>query len=376
MAKKYQPNQLNKLKEYYRKHPYYKLCKTVFKTFQEIYPTMVMTPEQLFVDASQTLDKLIQDGDLTTELCQELWTDKYNQYRERDKMAVSEDGTKTEVAMLFYVVMYGLQTINHSHYRGTLQRTLHDSIWKLYGQKECIDIEQRLRETVNQHTAEMLAWMKEYFVSEQSLSNEFGTVLHPPKQNKPKNTVERKYSGKPKTLRYLCNANNGHQNQRKERLKYVFQFWQAWKWIDANVKSEDFNSLFDGADRYCNFAFGKNITILTLFLQDLLTYKNREGCYIVEHQTNQSPSSIVKEQFNKTPNFDSKRLTDTDKQNIDLCIYTLDTANISSLDERNNEDWSYDNKELLQLVASWKINLDKQAEQEIVTGKLRSTKRI
>ena len=376
MAKKYQPNRRDKLKEHFREHPYFKLCKTVFNEFQEIYPTMVMTPEQLFEDASRTLDRLLLDGDITTESCQSLWNDTYTKYREQDGTTGDKNDSKAEVAMLFYTIMYGLTTVNHSHYRGTLQRTLHECICKFYGLDECLNIERKLREKVNQHTKEMLAWMEEYFVSEQSLSNEFGTVLHPPKQNKPNKRVERKTVDKPKTLRYLCNANNGNQNQRKERLKYVFRFWQAWKWIDANVKSEDFNSLFDGADRYCNFAFGKNITILTLFLQDLLTYKNREGCYIVEHQTNQSPSSIVKEQFNKTPNFDSKRLTDTDKQNIDLCVYTLDTANISSLDERNNENWSHDNEKLLQLVASWKINFVKQAEQEIVTGKLRSTKGI
>ena len=66
MAKKYQPNRRDKLKEHFREHPYFKLCKTVFNEFQEIYPTMVMTPEQLFEDASRTLDRLLQDGDITT----------------------------------------------------------------------------------------------------------------------------------------------------------------------------------------------------------------------------------------------------------------------------------------------------------------------
>ena len=198
-----------------------------------------------------------------------------------------------------------------------------------------------------------------------------------PKSSKPKKKESKSIpSGKPKTLKYLCNPNNGTLDQREQRLNYVFRFWQAWKWIDANVTSEDFNSLFDGADRNCNFEFNRNMAILTIFLRDLLAYKNRKRKYIVEHQTNQTPTSIVKEQFHKTASFDSKRVAEADMRNIELCIYTLDTANVAPLDERDHEDWSHENQELLQLVASWKVSMAKMAEQEIYEGKLRSTKGI
>ncbi len=46
----------------------------------ELCPTMVMTPEQLFEEASLTLDRLLQTGDVKTEQCQSLWTDKYGLY--------------------------------------------------------------------------------------------------------------------------------------------------------------------------------------------------------------------------------------------------------------------------------------------------------
>ena len=78
MAKKYQQSQWDRLKEHFREHPYYKLCRTIFDMFQEACPTMVMTPEKLFVDASQTLDRILQTGDISKELCKSLWNDTYN----------------------------------------------------------------------------------------------------------------------------------------------------------------------------------------------------------------------------------------------------------------------------------------------------------
>ena len=192
MMKRYQQNQELKIKEQFREHPFYKLCKTVFKTFQEECPTMVMTPERLFVDAAQTLDRILCDGDVSTEMCQDMWTDKYTQYRENDeKVGGKEDATKTEVAVLFYVIMLALQTVNLSHYRATLQRTLHDSICKLYGFKECLNIERKLHKKVNQHTSEMMAWMADYFVSTQSLTAEIDLICNPNRKAGRKESIKK-----------------------------------------------------------------------------------------------------------------------------------------------------------------------------------------
>jgi hypothetical protein len=176
MMKRYQQNQCAKLKEHFREHPYYKLCKTVFNVFQEVCPTIILTPEQLFVDASLTLDSIIQTGDIYAEQCQSLWTEKYNQYREQDGTAADKEDTMTEVAMLFYMVMFGMTAINHSHYRSTLLKTLHDSICKFYGFKQCLDIEQKLQDPVNLHTDEMMFWMAVYILSTHSLTKEFDTL--------------------------------------------------------------------------------------------------------------------------------------------------------------------------------------------------------
>lgn len=177
MMMRYQQNQWNKLKEHFHDHPYYKLCKTVFDEFQKLCPTMVITPEKLFIDAAQTLDSILITSDKFAERCHSLWTEKYNQYREHDQGTGDKNDTMAEVAMLFYMVMYGITTVNHSHYRGTLQRTLHKCIHDFYGNENCRNIEQKLRDPVNQHTSEMMEWMEEYFNSKDSLTNEIDDVL-------------------------------------------------------------------------------------------------------------------------------------------------------------------------------------------------------
>ena len=270
MVKKYQQNLRDKLKEHFREHPYFKLCKAVFKAFQEECSTMVMTPEELFQDASWTLDRILKDGDISAELCQELWTDKFTQYRERDeKVGGKEDATKTEVAALFYAVMYALQAVNHSHYRGILQRTLHDSISRLYYKgdiKRCLEFEKKLKVPVNQHSQEMMAWMEEYFNCTGSLSNEIDNLFHPDKK------AGMKGLGKKKeiiyyTLKYKC----PDVNTRIRRVNIVMRKMQEWKWIEDPKIVDDFDHFFDGEPRNCNLKWiGKPSAILTELIKLLL----------------------------------------------------------------------------------------------------------
>ena len=199
MMKIYQQNLYDKLNECFREHPYYKLCQTVFEVFLESCPTMVVTHEQLFVDASMTLDRILLNGDKLAERCHHLWTEKYNQYRKQDQTAGDKDDTKAEVATLFYMVMFGVTAVNHSHYRGTLQRTLHDSICKFYGTKECLDIEQKLQDPVNLHTDEMMDWMTEYFASKHSLTKEFD-ALNDEETEKEANTEQEAHGARKTTF--------------------------------------------------------------------------------------------------------------------------------------------------------------------------------
>ena len=182
--KTYLRNQCDRIRESFGKHPYYKLCETIRGTFIQVCRTMVLLREQLFADAVEILDMLLQRRGMEALDLEQLWSDIYTIYRDRDGASCDRADTQTEVAMLFYAVLFGLQSVNHSYYRGEVQRVLHATIHKCYGKEEntsqkeavsidkCYEIEAKLRAQVNKHSEAVLAWMEEYFVSNQSLTDE------------------------------------------------------------------------------------------------------------------------------------------------------------------------------------------------------------
>ena len=346
MMKIYQQNQWNKLKDHFHDHPYYKLCKTVFDEFQKLYPTMVMTPEQLFVDAAQTLDSILITGDKITERCHSLWTEKYNLYREQDQGTGDKNDTMAEVAILFYMVMYGVATVNHSHYRGTLQRTLHKCIHDFYGNENCRNIEQKLHEPVNQHTAEMMEWMEEYFVSVHSMTKEIDMIFHPNRKAGTKESRKKK-----ETIYYTLPYNCPDGNMRIKRLTLVMRLWQAWKWIEEPQKADDFIGLFGGDARNCNLKWIGKLYILTELLKQLLDQ------HYMDEITGVSARSIMMNQFGKNPSGNKERIDDQVMARINM---TIDILNYKKpIRIPNEEECESNNDFALQAVFAKELHIIK-----------------
>lgn len=312
MTKKSQLSQAKKISEHFREHPYYKLCLTVFHTFEESYPTMVMTPEQLFVDASKTLDRILQTGDPSTEQCQRLWNDTYRLYRDQDGTAGEKNDSMAEVAMLFYMVMYGVAVVNHSHYQGTIQRTLHTSIAKYWGQDKCFDMENRLRVPVNKHTEEMWTWMKAYFTSSESLTKEINVLfIKKPGGKNAKKSGETVYY----TLPYNC----PNVSTRVSRVNIVMQKMVEWKWIEDVKIADDFDHFFNGEPRNCNLKWiGKPTAILSELLKQLLDQ------HYMSKTKGVSARSIVINQFGLNPSGNKERIDATQMDRINMIKYILD----------------------------------------------------
>ena len=183
---RFQQNQRNRLREHFRNHIYYKLCRQTHDVFLQHCPTIILSTEELFTDAARTLDNLLTEGDLEADICRDLWSDTIADYRQKDGTDADTATTQAEVAMLFYAVMFGIQSVCHSHYRGRLQRVLHTSIhqmWNRHGPKNCYEIESLIPEAIDPLTNAMYGWMKTYFTSADSLTDEIETVMNPNKAN-------------------------------------------------------------------------------------------------------------------------------------------------------------------------------------------------
>ena len=76
----------------------------------------------------------------------------------------------------------------------------------------------------------------------------------------------------------------------------LYKFWVRLGWIDRNTDPDDFDAFFEGKPRHCNITWTGNSTRLFFMLKELLLSN------FIEKQSHCSATSMVKEQFLKTPN--------------------------------------------------------------------------
>lgn len=139
-----------------------------------------------------------------------------------------------------------------------------------------------------------------------------------PKKAKSKATPSK--TTPPKTLKYYQHGHKGLLSKQRERVSMLYKFWVRLGWIDRNTDPDDFDAFFEGKPRHCNITWTGNSTRLFFMLKELLLSN------FIEKQSHCSATSMVKEQFLKTPNADSYRLNDEDVRNIKLSRLILDTT--------------------------------------------------
>jgi len=315
MTKRFQESQRDKLKAYFKEHIYYRVCKEVYEVFRQHNPSVIMTAEDLFADASKTLDSILITRDLDADKCKELWSNAFRRYRELDGIAVGEEVTQAEVAMLCYTVMLGLQAVGFSHYRGTLQRTLHNCVhlmWDKVEKENCASVEAELKSSVNQYTTEMLTWMEQYFVSKESLTKEIELLFtKKAKEDNKGNETELQY--------YTLLYENVNSSDRTHRLKALQQKWVEWEFISEPNDADDFTNFFSGQKINCHLQWIASNAVLNELLKRLL-----KGNEFMKKQTKVNATSIMREQFHTGPDRDKSRVDDTAKKRIEFTIYILD----------------------------------------------------
>lgn len=123
----------------------------------------------------------------------------------------------------------------------------------------------------------------------------------------------------PKTLRYYdSTSSRGELMKKRKRVDIIFRWFNKWGWLDDKTDPDDFEYFFKGKPRHCYLTWKGNCTILTILLKELIKQP------YIETQTGCKASSLVKQQFNKSPSFNESRLTQEDKEHIILVLYVLD----------------------------------------------------
>ncbi len=337
IEKKFTDSQRANLKEHFRDNIYYKLCKAIHDVFLLHNSTILLSTEQLFVDAVITLDLLIDKKDKEGDYCKELWSNTLGKYRDRDSNHAGMEVSMAEVAMFIYSVIFGLTSINKAHFKGTLCRILHESVYRMWQTdkiKHSVTIEPKLRPAVNVFTEDLIAWMKEYFDGTERLTKEISEVLTPPKANKNKKINEIPKDKTLFTLKYNCKD----EVLRVKRINFVRRKWEEWGWIEKNTDVKDFECFFGGQPRDCQLKWKSSSSVLYLLISELL--KQRK---IFAKQTGCSARSVILNQFNVEYDNHKNRVDDTNKLRIEWSVEILNyfkPLNLPQLSYHQGEDIS------------------------------------
>ena len=345
MNQRYQSADIRRVAEQFAENELYRaICSIGNQLESEL--EFGLCPEECFMDTQELLSDIIEKGEDFLAETENLWLRKYNEYKRFDRHMGDEDVRKA-VGVVFGFTILATNSSKNLFYYYTVSRQLMEVVayHKFNGWTSILE---RIFSVPLIDGWFDATFKKEKLTSTSSSNKKAKTILP---RKKPKKIENRK----PKTLKYYTHANNGVLMKQHKRVDIVFNKLNEWGWIDNQTTAESFDSFFEGEPKHCNITWKANSTILTMLIQELL-----QQTYI-ERQAKQSPSSMVKEQFETTPNFDKSRLTDKDRFLIAAIVFLLDIRNPLPL-RKNGDDNSYD--------------ITDAALQAILSGQLRTTKGI
>ena len=349
MNQRFQNAEIRLVSERYAENELYKAVCTIGHQLESELTEFGLCPEECFIETLEFLSAIAEKGEDILSEIEDYWIRKSNDYRRlaRQVERVNEEEIRKVVGIVFGFTILAIDSSRHPFYRRKLSEQLTYAIanHQFKGWPTTLD---RI------FSVPLPDGWFDAFIDEE-IPKVSPSSARAYKATKQKKASEKKLNGKPKTLRYLTHGNNGVLMKQGERLKFVFEKWNKWGWIDSETTTDDFDAFFEGEPRHCNITWKANSTVLSILMRELL-----EQPFIAK-QKRQSASSMVKEQFGLTPNFDSNRLSDDDKLRIDVTVYLLGIDNPLPLRKGGYDD-DYDTTDA--------------AFQAVLLGQLRLTKGI
>ena len=272
MQSKLLPNQIEKTRERYREHPLLVACKRAFGCYESEMQELLFAPEEIFLEASIIIDKLLTEPENAKQYINGLWIELKTKIRYWDKNAPQEDLNRI-CGAVFYVVAAVLCQHYHHFYNDELKEMMLDVARKNMSPTPVE--EERVIIELSVCADGLLDWLSDYIGSYEQLSEE---IIVTSVQENPKGERLRvaKIAGekphkppKPRetmTFRRKPEVTEAH-------LKLLFLRLAQEKWISGN--EADFCALFSGKrDEDCVVIwlgkYGKS-TLVELFQQFIKT---------------------------------------------------------------------------------------------------------
>lgn len=324
MQQRFQKQEKEVVKNEFGDCPLYKVinstCRGNFIAIQDFLPCS----EEVFYEVLRILDNLKENPQsYAEEEIPQLWASLLSEYRNINKEYNIDDHQK--MASLVYACAWSVIDCSNINYYGITIKNAMQKAAVREKNNHLMDIMLPMAESLNSKAMELRAWIDSYMCSDTFLSDEIDKAIKPKrKQKKNKKII-------PHTLRYT----KVDKETKKNRLQIIMRLWVDWGWIEEPNDADCFYDFFEGDPKYCNLKWrGTPKAVLTELMKRLLEHPNIEpddvGC---------SSKSIVEKQFGEYPSDDRSRLSQTDKDNIDLVLYLIDPkSKLPTLDEINEDN--------------------------------------
>lgn len=184
-------SQLERIETWYHDHPLLIACQSAFRSYQAGMRYLMFSPIEVFVEAIDVLDDLLEEGNDVMDYIHNLWENRIIRYKLWYVGAPQDDEFHTAVSSVCYAVAVALSRHEDTYYSETVKDAILDEIaahTNIIKQDE-----DKILVSLSLYADEIDTWMKEYIKRDGYLSDDILDVANG-KKPKPWKTTTQKTS--------------------------------------------------------------------------------------------------------------------------------------------------------------------------------------
>ena len=169
-------NQLERVEEKYREHPLYCACYITFRNYQARMRHLMFSPVEVFVEAVNVIDDLLEEGSDKLEYIQNLWESLLIRYKQWYIGAPDDEEYNMAVSSVLYTVAIVLSRHQDDYYSVVIKDAIlneidtHISIVK--------QEENHVLISLSRYAGEIESLLDSYTISDSYFSDEIDDVIH------------------------------------------------------------------------------------------------------------------------------------------------------------------------------------------------------
>lgn len=260
MLNRLQRNQKEAVRNEFGSHPLLQTIQWTMKQFELQMPSLRLSPEEVFCEAADVLDCVLEHPDQVEELLHGLWDERVADYMDAAPDCTPHDA-QMGAACVVYAAMTPLASCRHWDYKyGLLKRMMadvhsHFADWQPF--------EEQMMQGLERFDDALGHWMNDYLEAETYLSDQIAALFEP------KQPPSAKTLPKPKDQDFNPIRTTFSKNHiMDQHIALVLVELKKQKWVAKSVSEDNFLKLFGGGQNGLTYEWCASKGILKeLFFQ-------------------------------------------------------------------------------------------------------------